>query len=133
MAQLLSICFLFAFIGYSLAEQTLFFVLADKGESCREACWTRQSNCDMTDLTKVAEDEIMSAFKRMDVKCTFDDRVWWEFNQPSVVVDPFDENFGRCLGWRGKPEFHDCAARWPTVRRLCQCAKDIQCSKRVQL
>lgn len=51
------------FGGFVYGEQSLFYILADKGESCREGCLTRQANCDMTDLTKLAEEDIMNAFK----------------------------------------------------------------------
>lgn len=60
----------------------------------------------------------------------FDARPWYDFIQPCVVVEPFDGNFGRCLGWRSKRRFgygevDACHSRWSTVRRLCSCEKKI--------
>ncbi|XP_003376395.1 conserved hypothetical protein [Trichinella spiralis] len=100
-------------------EQIQFAVLSDQGQSCQEACMTRHSTCDLMELNRRNEEQMIDILKReLEIKCMMDDRTWWSFDQPSVVVDPLDKNFGRCLGWKGKPKYHDCSARWPTVRRL---------------
>ncbi|KRX40158.1 hypothetical protein T05_2017 [Trichinella murrelli] len=99
-------------------EQIQFAVLSDQGQSCQEACMTRHSTCDLMELNRRNEEQMIDILKReLEIKCMMDDRTWWSFDQPSVVVDPLDKNFGRCLGWKGKPKYHDCSARWPTVRR----------------
>ncbi|KHJ41656.1 hypothetical protein D918_08303 [Trichuris suis] len=113
------------------SEKIHFEVLADQGQSCREACLSRHSTCNMMELESRNEEEIELIFrKKLGVACTMDRRTWWSFDQPSVVVDPRDENFGRCLGWRGRPDYYDCSARWPTVRRLCMCSTELRCSIR---
>ncbi|KRZ27661.1 hypothetical protein T4B_5523 [Trichinella pseudospiralis] len=105
-----------------------FAVLSDQGQSCQEACMTRHSTCDLMDLNRRNEEQMIDILKReLEIKCMMDDRTWWSFDQPSVVVDPLDKNFGRCLGWKGKPKYHDCSARWPTVRRVCLCSKTFSC------
>uniref|UniRef100_A0A915J9N8 Uncharacterized protein n=1 Tax=Romanomermis culicivorax TaxID=13658 RepID=A0A915J9N8_ROMCU len=119
-------------------DQLNFYVLGDKGESCTDACSTRQAFCDVSQSFNRDDKNIFFAFQRLNVRCVMDDRPWYDFTEPCVVVDPFDDNFGRCLGWRNGPKSSrlstadknptengksSCAGRWPTVRRLCQCTK----------
>ncbi|KRX60389.1 hypothetical protein T09_4930, partial [Trichinella sp. T9] len=127
-STLLFFAFCILWIKSYSAEQIQFAVLSDQGQSCQEACMTRHSTCDLMELNRRNEEQMIDILKReLEIKCMMDDRTWWSFDQPSVVVDPLDKNFGRCLGWKGKPKYHDCSARWPTVRRVCLCSKTFSC------
>eukprot|EP00040_Diaphanoeca_grandis_P001086 m.17442 g.17442 ORF g.17442 m.17442 type:complete len:482 (-) comp11512_c0_seq1:40-1485(-) len=95
------------------------YALGKEMSSCDSTCMALGKSC----IPHVETDNTEEVFAKLGVKCnkTAQKGDWWAPDQPSVVVDITDPNAGDCLGFVNVPNLSDCAAFYPSVKRVCNC------------
>jgi len=96
---------------------TAAWVLGKQGENCWDACYAKGLNCNPRIITQNSAD----VFKSVGSNCKPNPKSWWAEDQPSVVSDPNDPNYGECLGYVNVPASVSCVGSFETTSRLCNC------------
>eukprot|EP00051_Salpingoeca_urceolata_P017817 m.245747 g.245747 ORF g.245747 m.245747 type:complete len:470 (+) comp19054_c0_seq3:1593-3002(+) len=99
------------------------YILGPQGQSCAAACGAIGRSC----LDNYDTGDTTARFEAVGVKCSASPAEggdWWAPDQPSVVTDKTDRNYGECLGYKKVPPHVSCQATFYSTSRLCHCGAD---------
>eukprot|EP00048_Salpingoeca_helianthica_P005713 m.90857 g.90857 ORF g.90857 m.90857 type:complete len:428 (-) comp13709_c0_seq2:45-1328(-) len=97
------------------------YIFGLQGESCAATCGRQGLSC----IPSVPTNNSADIFKKLGISCKANPMAWWAEDQPSVVVDPADPNYGECLGYMNVPSNVLCQGAFHSVRRVCYCGESV--------
>eukprot|EP00937_MAST-01D_sp_MAST-1D-sp2_P006755 g6755.t1 len=112
------------------------YFLGGEGASCSAACGALALFCaaDMAlgdQALMRAHLNVSDCWRNASTRGGGNPEQWWAPDQPNYVSGAFNNqsgkpepNYRQCLGFVGYPAESDCAASFPTARRVCHCVRN---------